>query len=255
MSEEKKKTRSIEKTVTIAAPPEEVWKALSEGEGIKAWFAPDARVTPGAGGKVFLSWGPGMEGASTIEIWEPNQRMRTRDSRSEQPGRAEIAVDYILEGKGGTTTLRLVHSGFGAGADWDAELDNTSRGWDVFMSNLRYYLEHQRGKPCTQTIAMLPLPGKAETAWEQLIGPCCLGVAGRKQGETFEVRTAAGDALKGQVTTMAAPNMLILDVENLATRITLTLENGYLFAALLSYGPAGEAFATKWKATVEPAVK
>jgi hypothetical protein len=36
-----------------------------------------------------------------------------------------VYVDYFIESRGGTTVLRLVHSGFGRGANWDAEYDAT----------------------------------------------------------------------------------------------------------------------------------
>ena len=142
MSDEKP-TRAIERTVEIDAPVEAVWKAISEGEELAKWFALDARVKPGVGGEVWLSW-PGMEGASPISVWEPGKRLQTR----EEHGPVLMTVDWHLEAKGGKTILRLVHSGFGADAAWDDQYDDTSRGWAVFVGNLKHYLERHRGAPC-----------------------------------------------------------------------------------------------------------
>jgi uncharacterized protein YndB with AHSA1/START domain len=56
--QKKQKTEMrIEKEIEINAPIEQVWKALTEGDGLKNWFPLEARVTPGVGGKIFLSWG------------------------------------------------------------------------------------------------------------------------------------------------------------------------------------------------------
>ena len=80
-----------------------------------------------------MSWGGGMDIDHRIEIWEPNKRVR-----SVNPARPQVAVEYHLEGEGGETVLRLVQSGFGEGADFDAEYDDTSRGWEIFLRNLRH---------------------------------------------------------------------------------------------------------------------
>ena len=71
-----KATRAVEMEVEIAAAPDMVWKAISEGDEIRRWFAPEARVTPGVGGVIWLSWGGGVEGEGAIDIWEPGRRLR-----------------------------------------------------------------------------------------------------------------------------------------------------------------------------------
>ena len=78
MSEERKHVLDID----IAAPRDLVWKAITEGAEIMKWFAPEARVEPGVGGSILLSWGPGMEGKAPITIWEPGQRFGWLDHGS-----------------------------------------------------------------------------------------------------------------------------------------------------------------------------
>jgi uncharacterized protein YndB with AHSA1/START domain len=130
--------KQVEKEVVIKATPEEVWRALSEGEELKRWFTLDARVNPGAGGSIMMSFGEGMEWESPIMLWEPNRHMRT--------GEGAQAVDYYIETRGGETVLRLVHSGFADDA-WDDELDTLNAGWAAFLANLRHYLERHPGEP------------------------------------------------------------------------------------------------------------
>jgi uncharacterized protein YndB with AHSA1/START domain len=60
----------IENQIEIAAPVEAVWKALTQSEELKRWFPLEAQATPGEGGKITLSWGPGFEGTSQIEAWD-----------------------------------------------------------------------------------------------------------------------------------------------------------------------------------------
>lgn len=136
-------TKKVEKEITIAADADTVWRAVSEGEELKRWFTLDARVNPGAGGSVWMSFGEGASWETPIVLWEPGKHLRTAD---EVPGATAIAVDYFIESRGGETVLRLVHSGF-ADDTWEGELDNLNAGWAAFLENLKHYLERHPGEP------------------------------------------------------------------------------------------------------------
>ncbi len=137
--------------IEIEAPADQVWKAITDGEGITRWFAPEARVEPGVGGSVFLSWGAGMEGTAPITIWEPERRF----GWTEQAGTDhQKVVEIVIEGSGGRTKLRLVNSGFGADASFDAEYDSTHGGWHTFLAMLRYGLERRSGVSARNVTAL-----------------------------------------------------------------------------------------------------
>lgn len=131
----------IEAEITIDADAETVWRALTEAEELKRWFPLDARVTPGEGGALWLSFGEGMDWETPIALWEPNRHLRTAD-----PAPSKAAIDYYIEAKGGQTVLRIVQSGFADDA-WTDELDTLNSGWRAFLATLRNYLEHHRGEP------------------------------------------------------------------------------------------------------------
>ncbi len=201
---DEKPTRAIERTVEIDAPVEAVWKALSEGEELAKWFSLDARVTPGVGGEVWLSW-PGMEGAAPITVWEPGKRLQTQ----EKHGPVVMSVDWHLEAKGGKTLLRLVHSGFGADAEWDDQYDDTSRGWAVFVGNLRHYLERHRGAVVRQVMIPVPLEVPVDEAWRRVLGPRGLALAepALSVGGRYATTAATGDRLEGVVDLLAPPRV------------------------------------------------
>ena len=71
------RTRSIEIEIPISASPEAVWKALTDPGELTRWFPLEARVEPGEGGAIALSWGGGMDGENRIRIWQPNRRLQT----------------------------------------------------------------------------------------------------------------------------------------------------------------------------------
>ena len=50
--------------------------------------------------------------------------------------------------------VRLVNSGFGTGAEHDAQYDGMTEGWRLFMFNLRLHLEHFAGQTATAVLPM-----------------------------------------------------------------------------------------------------
>jgi len=134
--------RKYEQTIEIDAPADAVWKAIAESQGIESWFAPLARVEPGVGGKIWVSWGPECEGESGIEVWEPNGKLRYAYERPN--GSGPNIVEFSIEARDGAhTTLRLVNSGFGDDGSFDAELETSSHAWGLFLFLLKYGVEKE----------------------------------------------------------------------------------------------------------------
>ena len=166
-------SRSHETSITIDAPLEEVWRAITEAREIERWFAPEVRVVPGVGGTMFGSWGPGMEGTQTIEVWEPNRQLRLIDERVRPhagagDGPTRLVIDYFFETENGKTVLRLVHSGWGAGPNWDGEFEGTRSGWSAFFRTLRHGLERHPGQPVKNMSFFHTAPaGDGDALWAQ----------------------------------------------------------------------------------------
>jgi uncharacterized protein YndB with AHSA1/START domain len=139
-------SRGIDLTIDIEATLDEVWHALTTGEGIARWFAPYAAVTPGEGGSVSVGWDPKEMWAAPITVWEPLRRMQTVSEMPAKDGSiVRLAVDYYLEARGGRVRVRLVHSGFDDSESWDGYIDGLDAGWTYFLFNLKHALERHRG--------------------------------------------------------------------------------------------------------------
>jgi uncharacterized protein YndB with AHSA1/START domain len=138
--------RVVDLTIDIDATLEEVWQALTTGEGIARWFGPYAAVTPGEGGSVSVGWDPKEMWETPITVWEPLRRMQTASEMPSADGRVvRLAVDYYLEVQGGRVRVRLVHSGFDDSDSWDGYIDGLDAGWTYFLFNLKHALERHRG--------------------------------------------------------------------------------------------------------------
>lgn len=199
------KTRKIDKKVEIDASIEAVWKALTDAEELMRWFPLDARSNPGPGGTIWYSWGPPYEGESQIEIWDPPRRLRLKSDwghGESEKGRADleqVAMDFTLESEGGKTILRLVHSGFDAGADWDDEFDGTNRGWELEFLGLKHYLERHAGRNRKAVWARTKVELSREEVWQRLTGAGGLNIQGMKEGDSFDRLTSSTERLQGRV--------------------------------------------------------
>jgi uncharacterized protein YndB with AHSA1/START domain len=257
MSERSGGTRTQVHEIVIDAPIEAVWKAITDGEELTRWFVEAAKVEPGAGGRIWISWGGGEEGESRIEVWEPNQKLRLAlepiEMGTAKPAGAMIN-EYTLERRDGKTVLRFVHSGIPDSPDWDGFYDGTDSGWPSFFRTLRHYLEHHAGKPRSTVKIVGTLPGSLDDGWQQLTGPEGFDFA-PIAGQMFSTRTGAGDSLHGVVVFAKAPGLLELNITELddaffAHSMACAGGSQYVYTLLSLYGKSPrevEVIREKWE--------
>ena len=135
---------AIEKEVVIEAPPEVVWRVVTDPEQIRQWFADEAEVELRVGGSGRLRFKSGDSYQLQVEALEPTRRFAFRWVQPEgSPARADnsMLVEFLLSPEAGGTRLRVVESGFDT-VDWsDPEkakyAESHSRGWEVLLGRLR----------------------------------------------------------------------------------------------------------------------
>jgi uncharacterized protein YndB with AHSA1/START domain len=135
--------RTIELTTEIEAPPEVVFRALTDADVLSRWWTTRAESDPRTGGSFSYTW----------EFEEQTERDHTRtdtyaDVTADEHVRYDwpmplgpTVVDFRLQPRDGGTTLVLAHEGWGAGADWDESYEMHVGGWKFFLGNLKTYLE------------------------------------------------------------------------------------------------------------------
>lgn len=166
-------TRAVEGSVEIDAPVERVWRALTEAAELERWFPLEARVEPGEGGSIWMSWKNEYAGESEILAWDPPRLLRTAWHWHAEG--APQLTEYRLEARGGVTRLRVVTSGFPADSAWDEWVEGTRRGWRFELRSLRHYLERHAGEERSVVHLRRRVPLSREEAWERLFGPEGLG--------------------------------------------------------------------------------
>jgi uncharacterized protein YndB with AHSA1/START domain len=130
--------------VTIAAAPDKVFKALTEGQGLEAWWTPHAAAEPKVGSTVQVSFRDGqfvvkmdvakLESGRKVE-WIIQQGV---------PDWRGTHVTWDLSPLGKGTKVLFGHRGF---ASADGSLPGASYNWAFYLTSLVDYLEMGNGNP------------------------------------------------------------------------------------------------------------
>lgn len=243
-------SKSHENEIEIAAPPADVWRALTEGEELTRWFAVKAEVEPREGGRWKVSWdeSPVAE-YSRIEVFEPNKHLRLVNEIEREGEVARLLHDFelIAIDGGARTLLRLVASGFGSDASWDDEFyEGTKNGWAVFFRNLQHYLERHRGERCRSV--GLPFGGlslRRQEAFERLFGAGgALAIDGALEvGRRVTIPVGFGAPLSATIDFARPPALLGLVVDGLGLLRAefVGSEKVFVCVMLLAHGESNQA--------------
>jgi uncharacterized protein YndB with AHSA1/START domain len=148
---------TIEITKTISAPPQQVFRALTDAAEIERWFASSAESHPRTGGSYTYRFEFDDSSRNHTYRGEYIEVEAGRTVRYPwQTGLGPTEVAFGLEPADGDTRVRLVHSGWGEGADWDASVEQHRQGWDAFLENLKAYLE--RGEDTRGSVLGMKTP-------------------------------------------------------------------------------------------------
>lgn len=217
-------TRKHDFELILDAPVEDVWRAVTTGEGIRQWFAPMAEVEPGLGGKITVGWGPGMEGTAPITAWEPGARFAWIEDHGAGSTRV---MEFTLEAQGGKTKLRLVHSGFGTGANFDDEFDSTHGGWLTFLACLRYYVEAMHSAPGRHEARMTMPKVDAVELWSRLTAGLGLAAQDWSAGAPYRAALPGGETFSGIVVASPKARYAVLRVDELGGSLLALFSERY----------------------------
>jgi len=149
---EERTDRAIFERITVKASVDDVWRAWTTTEGIKTFFAPDARVELRVDGpfEIYINplAGAGQKGADDTRILAFQDKKMLTFTWNAPPFLAEarkqrtvVIVRFIARGDS-LTDVTLQHVGWGEGsgdkgAEWDKAFDYFTKAWPSVMKNLK----------------------------------------------------------------------------------------------------------------------
>ena len=139
--------RTIVKRVVVKAPLDAVWKAWTTTEGIKSFFAPDARIEARPGGPFEVYFNPyakpGLKGADDMIVMAVQEKKLISFTWNSPPYIPEVrdqrtSVQVRLRPVSDTETeVRLVHGGWGDGGAWDQSFKHFDTAWGNVLASLQ----------------------------------------------------------------------------------------------------------------------
>ncbi len=138
--------RAIDKEVVVAATVDDVWDAWTTRAGIVGFFAPDAIVEARPGGAFHIHFDPyaqaGAKGADDMRFLalQP-KRMLSFDWNApphlpEARSQRTVVVVRLEPVTEKSTRVRLHHTGWGDGGQWDQAYTYFERAWTNVLANL-----------------------------------------------------------------------------------------------------------------------
>lgn len=137
----------VEREILIQAPPETVWRVVTESSQIAQWLSDSAELDPRPGGEGVLAFGDQAAPyvvRMRVEAAEPPHRFAFRWDYpdGEQPATGNsLRVEFNLAAEGTGTRLRVTESGFAAlrqpDQDKAARYESHAKGWEVRLGRLQ----------------------------------------------------------------------------------------------------------------------
>jgi uncharacterized protein YndB with AHSA1/START domain len=139
--------RALEKHVIVKASVDAVWNAWTTTEGVKSFFAPDARVEARPGGpfEIYINpyAQPGMKGADDMRVLAVQDRRMISFTWNAPPSLPEarrqrtVVIVRMKPAGEGETEVTLTHLGWGDGGEWDQAYAYFDKAWDNVLPNLQ----------------------------------------------------------------------------------------------------------------------
>jgi uncharacterized protein YndB with AHSA1/START domain len=131
-------TRTFEHAVTVDAPRDEVFRALTDAEQLKRWWITDGISEPRAGGRYRYEWR--MADPANDHVQEGTYEEVVDGERIAYPWSSpagDSRVTVTLSGSNGGTRVSLAHERIAA----EDQFERYEQGWQGFLANLKSVLE------------------------------------------------------------------------------------------------------------------
>lgn len=136
--------RVVEASKEINATASAVFRALTHPLELSYWFCHFAWTEPWTGGGYHVRWRNGWWAQGVYRTVERARRIELTWHGKDEPG--DTVPVFQLEPLAHGTSVRVVHSGYGAGAVWDRAVAQAEGSWPQALDNLESVLTTGKDK-------------------------------------------------------------------------------------------------------------
>jgi uncharacterized protein YndB with AHSA1/START domain len=135
---------TVRRSITISAPVEAVWAAVTEPEHIARWFGTPALTGSGVGATGTIGWPDQAPIPLRVEAFDAPRTVSYRWSNDDALGAPPAELDeehstvftFTLEPVADGTVLTVVETGFDRTSDPVANMESHRQGWDGELDKL-----------------------------------------------------------------------------------------------------------------------
>jgi uncharacterized protein YndB with AHSA1/START domain len=128
-----------EQAYFLEAPPETVFRALTDPKILVKWFLSKAKLAQRKGGGYTFDWIGGYHMTGKVKQFEPNKAVSFSWIDKLKNGEvARTTASFVMAKKRNGTMLKLRHTGF---KDPEHFADCSSR-WAYYLTNMKSVLDH-----------------------------------------------------------------------------------------------------------------
>lgn len=131
--------REVRQSSIVETTPELAFEAVTRASELREWCSDEAWTEVRPGGRYEVRWNQGYRGEGTFTELDPPHRAAVTWRGTGEPG--ETAVEFTVKSTRGGIEVTVVHSGFGAGEEWDQAVAQSEKGWATGLENLKSTLE------------------------------------------------------------------------------------------------------------------
>lgn len=138
--------------VTIAKPAGEIYTALTEKQGLQAWWSQHSEIEAAVGSTARVSFFGDMV-VFELKIVElvAGQKVVWEITAS-PPEWENTTITWSLAEENGMTTVDFAHTGF---ASMEGSFPGINYNWGWYLTSLKFYLEKGEGMPHTDADKMM----------------------------------------------------------------------------------------------------
>jgi uncharacterized protein YndB with AHSA1/START domain len=134
--------------VRIAATPDKVYQAITEGQGLASWWTPEVVARPEVGSVAEFTFRGGPAGRFVVKMeiatLEPGRKVEWKVTDDPFPDWVGTRITWDLAPVENGTKVRFGHRDY---ASIEGSFASVGYSWAWYLSSLKDYLETGTGRP------------------------------------------------------------------------------------------------------------